>query len=310
MDATAWRKKRIVMVVLGTLVGRWSDPTPGSTVFPSPQETVRAIGRRLSQSCSERELTAIATHAAAILDRLQPGERAALGRDYLRLNVDRPVVVDVAVPIGSIPFWLGDRGFRITDQELVNPDTSWRLYRRIFDRGRIELGVNGLDRTPAAHYVVFLRPIGKDPANGGRPVVTLAAGQEASWRILIARPGVSAAFDAWKPFAALPQELDGAVMLQASHDRRHSVLLATGRVWKTHVVAGQQPDQVAIAFGADPRESWSGPGGHRRTSGRRPCGSCDPHAARIGRGRRDGNRARRRSGSSVVTRRASTCRAC
>jgi hypothetical protein len=243
---------RVVIVVLGALVGRRDDPTPGSLASPPIPETVRAIGRRLSQSCSERELTAIAARAAAILDRLQPGERAALGRGYLRLEVDRPVIVDVAVPGGSVPFWLGDRGFRATDPGLVNPDATWRLYRRTFDRGGIELGVNGLDRSPVAHYVVFLRPIGAHPVAGDRPVVRLAAGQEASWRIRVARPAVSAAFDAWKPFETLPPELDGAVMLQASHDRRHSTLLAAGRVWKTRVISGRRPDQVVIAFGADP----------------------------------------------------------
>ena len=33
---------------------------------------------------------------------------------------------------------------------------------------------------------------------------------------------------------------------------RHSTLLATGRVWKTHVVSSSLPDQVTIAFGSDP----------------------------------------------------------
>ena len=83
----------------------------------------------------------------------------------------------------------------------------------------------------------------------GEAVVMLADGQEAYWRVAVAGAGVSAAFDAWKPFEALPEELVGAVMLQASHDRRHSTLLAPGRVWKTHVVSDRQPDQVAIAFG-------------------------------------------------------------
>ncbi len=41
-------------------------------------------------------------------------------------------------------------------------------------------------------------------------------------------------------------------MLQPAHDQRHSALLATGRVWKTRVVTGQAPTQVAISFGADP----------------------------------------------------------
>ncbi len=159
--------------------------------------------------------------------------------------------MDVAVPTDSIPFWLADRGFHATGRSLVNPDATWRLYRRTFERGWIELGVNGLDRTPVAHYVVFIRPSGETMTCQERRIVTLDGGQEACWRMAVARPGVSAAFDAWKPFEALPEELVGAVMLQASHARRHSTLLATGRVWKTHVVSNRQPDQVAISFGDD-----------------------------------------------------------
>ncbi len=41
-------------------------------------------------------------------------------------------------------------------------------------------------------------------------------------------------------------------MIQPAHAERHSTLLATGRVWKTHVVASDVPDQVTIAFGPDP----------------------------------------------------------
>src|SRR5206468_1281924 len=119
---------------------------------------------RLSRSWSERDLSAMASHGPAILDRLEPAERAALGRGYLRLKVGRPVVVDVAVPINSVPFWLGDQDFRPTNLSLENPDTTWRVYRRTFDRGWVGLGVTGLDRTPVAHYVVFIRPLGARPA--------------------------------------------------------------------------------------------------------------------------------------------------
>ena len=47
-------------------------------------------------------------------------------------------------------------------------------------------------------------------------------------------------------------ELEGSLLLQPLHDRRHASLLATSRVWKTRVPSGTVPDQVAIAFGADP----------------------------------------------------------
>ena len=247
--AHGWKRIGFILVLVAT-VGRGAGPKPGGS--PSTEETLRLIGRRLSRSCSERELTAMATRGAAIVDRLEPAERNALGRGYLRFQVSRPVIVDVAVPSGSVPFWLADRRFRATGQSLVNPDTDWQLYQRNFDRGWIELGVNGLDRTPLAHYVVFVRPMVKTETPQEHGVVTLADGQEAGWRMATARDGVSAAFDSCKPFATLPEELVGASMIQSSHAQRHSTLLAPGRVWKTRVVATREPDQVAIAFGTDP----------------------------------------------------------
>jgi hypothetical protein len=63
---------------------------------------------------------------------------------------------------------------------------------------------------------------------------------------------VGPAHDVHKPFARLPEELMGAALLQAAHAERHATVLATGRVWKTHVAATGKPDQVAITCGADP----------------------------------------------------------
>jgi hypothetical protein len=61
------------------------------------------------------------------------------------------------------------------------------------------------------------------------------------------------------PIRGLSPELRGATLLQPSHDRRHSTVLARGRIWKTHVVAGRRPDQVTVALGADASKElvWS-----------------------------------------------------
>ncbi len=252
MDVTGRRWVGWILAVVGT-IGCWNGPSRDE--FPSTRETLRRIGRRLCAICSERELTAIASRGPELLARLDRSERSALGAGYFRFRVDCPVVVDVASPTDSVPFWLADRGFEATGLSLVNPDARWKVYRRTFDRGTIGLGVNGLDRSPSAHYVVFVRPLAGNSAGAAqpvRPVVTLADGQEASWRMVVASPGISAAYDACKPFAVLPDELIGAVMLQPSHGGRDSTLLAQGRVWKTHVVSGPRPDQVAISYGADP----------------------------------------------------------
>jgi hypothetical protein len=51
--------------------------------FPSPRETLRAVGRRPSRSWSERDWSAIASRDAAILDLLEPADGRALGQDSL-----------------------------------------------------------------------------------------------------------------------------------------------------------------------------------------------------------------------------------
>jgi hypothetical protein len=226
---------------------------------PAPTETLRSAGRRLSDSYSERDLTAIASRGGLVLDRLETRERRALAYGYLRFRVESPVTVDVAVPVGSIPFWIADHGFQPTKLVLANQDTQWAVYRKEFESGWIGLGVNGLDRTPVAHYVVFVRRKAGRLAGAADTFLTLDATRSPSWRTARASPGVSAASDAHKPFHELPTDLVGAVLIQPSHAARHSALLATERVWKTHVVSSAAPDQVAIAFGPDPGRElvWS-----------------------------------------------------
>jgi len=249
MEATRQRGRIRLLLIVAGFIGCWTDPSRDE--FPTTHETLQAIGRRLSRSWSESDLSAIASRGELILGLLRPGERAALARGYLRFKVDSPVVVDVAAPVQSVPFWIGDQGFRATDLVLENADTAWRLFRRTFEPGWIGLGVNNLDRSPVAHYVVFVRPSdGRNPSTR-QPMVTLDHRHAAYWQTALARPGVSVARDSHRPFKAMPSELVGAVLLQASHAHRHGALLATGRVWKTHVVSTSRPDQVTVAFGAD-----------------------------------------------------------
>jgi hypothetical protein len=250
MEVTRGLSRTKLFLLAGAMIGCWADDRLQD--FPSTDVTMRAIGERLGRSRSERELTAIASRGDAVLRNLRPRERAALARGYLRFKVDRPVVVDVAVPTASKPFWIDDQGFLSTDLVLQNADTTWQIYRKSFPAGTVGLGVNGLDRTLVAHYVVFVRARNElEP--GHRPPMVIPCDRESmAWKITPAGPGISAARDCYKPFKALPRELAGAIMLQPAHGDRHSALLARGRVWKTRVVSSEHPSQITIAFGSDP----------------------------------------------------------
>ena len=248
MEVTSrWGRVRLVLIAIA-FVGRESAPVDECTV---PHEMLQAIGRRLSQSTSERALTVIASREDLILKALLVNERAALAHGYLRFHVDVPVVVDVAVPIETIPFWIDDQRFQPTDLTLKNSDTSWRVYRKTFGSGMIGLGVNGLDRKPLTHYAVFVRAAHTTAAIPRQPIVELDTRLTSPWKITPAWSGVSATHDAYKPFESLPVELIAATLIQPAHAARHSTLLATGRVWKTHVVSSSHPDQVAVGFGSN-----------------------------------------------------------
>lgn len=220
--------------------------------LPATRATLHSIGVRLSRSHSEHELGIIAARGELVLRQLDRGERQALAYGYLRFRVHTAVAVDVAVPSRSVPFWIADQGFTATSLRLTNCDADWIVYRKTFDAGIVGLGVNGLDRTPIAHYVVFVRPLAGGKTDLAESFVTLDTERSPAWRLARACPGVSAVHDGYKPFQTLPTDLDGCVLIQPAHAARHSTLLATGRVWKTHVVANEAPDQVAIAFGSDP----------------------------------------------------------
>ena len=227
MEATRRRGRlRLLLIVAGLY--RLLD-RPCSRRFPTTHETLQAIGRRL-----EPVVVRARFDRHRIPRRLDPGtaptpasERRWRGAISGSRSTRRSWWTWPS-PFESIPFWIGDQGFRATDLVLENPDTAWRLFRKTFEPGWIGLGVNSLDRTPVAHYVVFVRPSdGRNPStrqpsrdsrsSPGRVLEDNAGSTRAS-----ARPMTRT-----DRSGRCPSELVGAVLLQPSHAERHRPLLAT-----------------------------------------------------------------------------------
>ncbi|WP_220369772.1 metallophosphoesterase [Paludisphaera rhizosphaerae] len=225
--------------------------------LPGVRESLDAVGVRLGAVKSEHELTAAVTRQSQLLSWLKHSEREALGRNAVRFRSDAPTIVAVACPAKSAPFWLSDQGFRRSGRSIQVDGLSWEVHERTFTAGWVGLGVNGLDRTSDDHYAAFVRP-----ATGGAlalEALEVRPDPETAWRVVEAREGVSAASDRHRPIADLPAELDGSVLLQPAHDRRHAGVVAVGRIWKTHSASSPIPDQVSVSLGEDPahRLVWS-----------------------------------------------------
>ena len=250
-----WKRGGWVVLLTLALAG-CRDSAPVERL-PDVRQALDAAGLRLARVKSERELTAIATRESALLACLTAEERDALGRDALRFRSPAPVVVAVAAPAGSAPFWLDDQGFRTSGETIRVDGRPWEIRRRRFPAGWIGLGVNGLDRSRDEHYVAFVRPGPGTPVTAGD--LELRPDPDASWKVETAREGVSAASDERRPITDLPPALDGSILLQPARDRRHMALLAGGRVWKTHSPSSEIPDQTVVSLGDDPtrRLVWS-----------------------------------------------------
>ena len=147
-------------------------------------------GRRLSQSVSEAKL-ALATRGPALLAMLTHAERDALGRGLLGFHCRKAIVVEIAAPTSSIPFWISDQGFAATGHSLEKtPTRDGPSSASRSQPGWVGLGVNGLDRSPPAHYVVFLRSADGEPPLQSEDV-KLREPDAGGWSIVPARPDVA-----------------------------------------------------------------------------------------------------------------------
>ena len=226
--ATLWPALALTAVTLA------SCSRPVETVdLPDAPAVLAQVGKRLSQLKSAAELTAIATREERVLALLSREERDALGRCHLRFRVDRPVSLFVATDVRHAPFWLAEQGFDQRAERLGIEGHEWAIYEKDASAGLVGLGVDRLDLSSLEHYRVWIRS-----KSGGEP--QLSALSDDRWKLES------------KTAPALPGFLVGAIQLKPGPDVRNSTVLARGRVWKTHVVAGRRPDQIHATPGLDP----------------------------------------------------------
>ncbi len=245
MDGRVSRTRGLVLFVLLAFLPASCEHGASVTELPTTHATLAQIGKRLMRRKPTEELTALAGRGDRLLAELTRAERDALGRGYLRFQIDRPAEVLVAAPQGFEPFWLADQRFQRTKETLSGAGLTWTLSRKRFDAGWVGLGVNALDRRAPAHYAVFLHAL------DDRPITPVQL--DTHWQTSPIAAGLLWENGGTERIAKLPESLTHATLLRTTHDRRHEALFARGRVWKTHVVAGGRPDQVSVAWGADPR---------------------------------------------------------
>ena len=252
MEGTSRRNRTRLLLIVGALIGLLDRSAPRS----SPNDSGDPPGDRSSSEPVEirARFDARSPPGAICFSRLlDPRERAALARGYLRFKVDLsgrrrrggpgevgPVLDRRSRLSADQPRARQHRhGLEALSQDVCRPGGSgWVSTVSIARRWPTMSCSSG-------------RSTGRDE-RAPRTIVSLDPHRIASWKTTMARPGSSAAHDAYKPFRRCPRNWSARSCSRPAHAERHSALLATGRVWKTHVVSSPLPDQVTIAFGSDP----------------------------------------------------------
>lgn len=224
------------------LAGCLQKPTPS---VKTVEQVMEEVITRLYATMSEEELEAIDQQKAMSL----------FGEEDLKVLSTRHWVFDGNVPVvvsvmrstsqKTMPFWLETSGFKNTYMEMRNEYHTYEVWQKEFDKGTVELGINGFENF-AYHYFVAVAPQNENnhleltcsiPENQYVGVLDDSVFTYHDWTELV--------------LMDVPEELKGQQLLTTIRGRgKESHLIGAFR--KTQFPSSAKPDQVLLTWSADP----------------------------------------------------------
>lgn len=220
-----------------------------SETKPQESGTSKAlISKKISelyQTNTVAELNALTYEDAFAMFTAEEIEILASG--HWTFNVNVPVVVSVmrSKKQENTPFWLKDRGFKQTKMHMQNEMTTYEVWQKEFDKGKVGLGINGLVNY-SYHYFVRVAP-----QNPGDALTISNIYPETNF-IGTLDNGAFVYHD-WDELLLyeVPEELKGQQMLTTVRGRgTESQLVNAFRT--TKLPATEKADQIMLTWSEDP----------------------------------------------------------
>lgn len=177
-------------------------------------------------------------------------ELQTLSSTHWMFDANVPVVVYVmrSIKQQETPFWLLPAGFEKTSRTLSNEQTTYEVWQKRFEKGRIGLGVNGFENYGLHYFVAVI------PANPGDDLI-LSNFFPANQYVGTLRNGAFTYHD-WTELVLfdVPSDLEGAQLLTTVRGRGvESHLINAFRT--TDYPSSSLPDQVLLTWSSDPSTS-------------------------------------------------------
>jgi hypothetical protein len=229
------------------LIIRLFSCTPDVT---SVKEVMDQVVTRFYATMDEAELSELTQQK--ILNLLTDNEKKILATHYWMFDVNVPVLVSLMRDRDQkeVPFWLTKAGFKKTDLLVRNEEYTYEVWQKAFDRGRIDLGINGFDQH-RPHYFVAVGP------QDQQKQLTLSNFYPPNQHIGKMDVGAFIYHD-WDELVLIdvPDILKGQQLLTTIRGRAREAHLI-GAFRKTPFPSSAEPDQILLTWGKDPQTSQS-----------------------------------------------------
>lgn len=221
-----------------------SNPEPEKSV----QQVMDEVITRLYATMNEDELAAIDQQTAMSL--FSEADLEVLSTRHWVFDVNVPVVVSIMRSKNQkiIPFWLESSGFVKTELEMRNEYNTYEVWQKKFDKGAVELGINGFENF-AYHYFVSVAPQNENDR------LELSCSIPENQYVGVLDNSVLTYHD-WTELVLMdvPEEMKGQKLLTTIRGRgKESHLIGAFR--KTQFPSSAEPDQVLLTWSADPSTS-------------------------------------------------------
>lgn len=220
------------------------------TTVPTVENVMDGAVTRLYDKLTPAQLDTVSQ--PYLLNFLDETEKNSLATQYWTFDVNVPVVVSLMRHQDQkvVPFWLEKSGFKKTSLLVKNEEYTYEVWQKKYDKGRVELGVNGFDK----HRPVYFLSVGPQK-DGDKVEITNVFPENQTF----AETKVGAfTYHDWDDLVLteVPNELAGEILFQTIRGRAREAHMV-GAFRQTPYPSSTKPDQVLLTWSNDPATSVS-----------------------------------------------------
>lgn len=228
------------------LICLWFSLGAGVIIGNPVQDARNAVAARLIAKYTPEQLMKL--DPKVIDQEITPEERNIFATQHWSFNVNVPVVVSIIRDTDQavVPFWLPGAGFKKTSMTVRNEKSTYEVWQKNFDAGRIGLGINGFDK----HRPHYLVTVGAQNA-GDR--VRISESFPPNQQTVEMKKGAFTYYD-WNDLyiTEVPEEIEGHILLPTIRGHaRAGHLIDAFRM--SPAPSSTKPDSIVLTWCDDPK---------------------------------------------------------